>query len=64
MSVDVEGAVAENHLQRYPKDDADKKGKEVDIGSFRDMVIDFVAGCVSGCAGIVVGQVSSVCNNV
>ena len=65
MAVEVEGAVVEHHRRRYPTQrrapteckDADGRKKEVDIGSFRDVAVDFVAGLVSGSAGIIVGQV-------
>lgn len=62
MTVEVEGAVAEHHRRRYPTQrraptECKDEEEEVDIGSFRDVVVDFVAGLVSGSVGIVVGQV-------
>lgn len=63
MTIDVDGAVAEHHILRHQTQrrvavrHEDEEEEGVDIGSFRDVAVDFVAGCVSGCAGIVVGQV-------
>lgn len=56
MGVEMEGAVAEHRLQRETTRSR-MAGGEVDTGSFRDIAVDFAAGCVSGCASIVVGQV-------
>lgn len=66
MAVEVEEAVAERDHRRYPtqrrapteyRDEEEREEEQVDIGSFRDVAVDFVAGLVSGSAGIIVGQV-------
>lgn len=62
MTVEVEGAVAEQHHRRYPtqgraRTECKDDDEEVDIGSFRDVAVDCIAGLVSGSVGIVVGQV-------
>lgn len=72
MDIEVENAVAKSRIRptvrRSPSavssrpDNIDVTvGDAVCVGSasshYRDIVVDFVGGCVSGCAGIFVGQV-------
>lgn len=62
MDVEIEGAVVEEHLRRNRtpnrgKHQQPRSESAVHIGSVRDVAVEFVAGCVSGCAGIIVGQV-------
>lgn len=59
MASDVEGVLAEHHLRQplRPAADVDVDGSSI-RGGLREILVDFVGGCVSGCAGIVVGQVS------
>ena len=61
MDVEVEGAVVAERLRR--RTTACDSTVEDGIGSVRDVAVEFVAGCVSGFAGIVVGQVRG-CNDV
>lgn len=56
MGIDMDGAVTESLLRRQTTRQQLVE-QEVDTGSFRDIAVDLVAGFVSGCAGIVVGQV-------
>lgn len=59
MASDVEGVLAECHRRQPLRPAADVDVDESSIrGGLREILVDFVAGCVSGCAGIVVGQVS------
>lgn len=59
MDVNVEGAVAEHHIRPPLRSPAKPDGVCVGAAGthYRDIGIDFTAGCISGCTGIAVGQV-------
>lgn len=62
MSVEMGSTMAEHHLSPplRPATDADIKSG-TSRSNFREIVVDLMAGCVSGCAGVVVGQVGDAC---
>lgn len=66
MDVEIESTVAEHRLRRPPLRRASTSatapvvadGRQAEeTSTYREVAVDFLGGCVSGCAGIVVGQV-------
>lgn len=62
MDIEIEGAVVAEHIRRNrtPNRGGHQQLRSetvVHIGSVRDIAVELIAGSVSGCAGIVVGQV-------
>ena len=62
MDIEIEGAVVAEHIRRNRtshrgEHQQPRSETVVHIGSVRDVAVELVAGSVSGCAGIVVGQV-------
>lgn len=62
MDIEMEGALVAEHIRRNRtphrgEHQQPRNETVVHIGSVRDIAVELVAGSVSGCAGIVVGQV-------
>lgn len=59
MDVEVDGSVANQTIRRrVTRTEKSVEEEEGDSGGgFRDVAVDFVAGSVSGCAGMTIGHV-------